>query len=459
MVLRENDEIIALALGSVGCCVIVCAVVCCCRDMVRRTRFKEISRDPSQSPRLGGSLASSSLEASEARQQLVTGYAAPIRRLDPFSFSRSKKKGNNGNNAQHNFSKVTSSAEETNVDQLMRLYGSLAGEPENAADRAMQTPTPRSARSTRSKESDLGAVARNLERDESGEAPSRESSRAAGQNPRKQSTGVGNKAEERPQRSKTSSATLSTAARAKAASSSASASTAAAVNAAVNSTLSSSPGVSENKHVTAVAGAPHAQDTRKHRSEAPLTLSASEADAFAANPSQKAGRGQEMRPQLLGKRGEHPFRDIQLGLLQAEPSELQRTAASASAPKGGSRSQDLFAQIELPPPPSTTLPVTPPASTLHDSQTGRDKKFEALDAELNEEVGRSVSAALDSKALHTSAIGLPKSGNTVGGRRQPKDAGNSGTKSVSTGKASRKQSHRSRSPAAASGGEAVMSRV
>lgn len=454
--MQSSDEIVALALGSSGFCVIVCAAVCCCRDMVRRTRLKEIARDPSQSPRLHGSLASSSLEAPELQQQLVTGYAAPIRRLDPFSFSRCKQKGNTGNNSQHNFSKVTSLPEEAKLDQLMRLYGSLAGEPDNASDRAMQTPrTPRSARSNRSKDSDLGAVARHLECDDSGEAPSRESSRAVRQNARRQPTGVGNKVEERPQRSKTS-AVASTAARAKvASSSSASVYTAAAANA----TSSFPSGVSEKKLAAATAESCLAQDRGTHYSEAPLTHSGSAADMLDTNLPQKAGHCQEMRPQLLGKRQEHPFRDIHLGLLQAEPCGLQRTAASASAPKGGGGSQDLLAQIELPPPPSSASSVTPPASTTHNSQTGRDKKFEDMDADLNEEVGRAVSAALDSKALHTSAIGLPKSGSTVAGRRQPRAAGNSGTRSTSTSKASRKQSHRSRSPATASPADAVLSRV
>lgn len=449
--LNNSDEIVALALGSSGFCVIVCAAVCCCRDMVRRTRLKEIARDPSQSPRLHGSLASSSLEAPQLQKHLVTGYAAPIRRLDPFSFARCKQKGTTGNNSQHNFSKVTSLPEEGEVDQLIRLYGSLAGEPDNAMDRAMQTPrTPRSARSNRSKDSDWGAVARQLECDDSGEAPSRQSSRALGQNARRQPTGVGNTVEERQQSSKTF-AVASTAARAKAAStSSASACTAAAVKA-----ISFPPGASENKVAAATAGLRHAQESGKSYSEAPLTHFSPAADVLDANLVQKAGHCQEMRPQLLGKRQEHPFRDIRLGSLQADPCDLQRTAALASAPKGGGGSQDLLAQIELPPPPSSMSSVTPPASKTHDSQTGRDRKFEAMDADLNEEVGRAVSATLDSKALHTSAIGLPKSGGTVAGRRQPRNAG---ARNTSTSKASRKQSHRGRSPAA-SPADTVLSRV
>mmetsp|Transcript_37503 Transcript_37503/g.67854 ORF Transcript_37503/g.67854 Transcript_37503/m.67854 type:complete len:366 (+) Transcript_37503:47-1144(+) len=166
MAVVENEQALAIALGASGFCVIICGCVCCWRDSVRRNRPKELPDE--FTPRRNDARVAESSPRPELRQNLITGFQAPVRRLDPFSFKKGNRKGNN---AQTNFDKVTSSTREEKMDDLHRLYGSLAGQVD-ADDRAMFTPrTPQSARSTRSKDS-LEKAARHLE-SSSEDAPSR----------------------------------------------------------------------------------------------------------------------------------------------------------------------------------------------------------------------------------------------------------------------------------------------
>jgi len=152
MAFEANEQTLVLALGCSGFCVVVCAGICCCRDFARRSRLRELAHSgPTQD-----------IDAGRFNGLLLTGYQAPIRRLDPFA---SKKK--QGNNVQANYAKVTSAVED-NIDHLVRAYGSLAAEidPE---DRLKLLSGGRRA----SGRSDLSKVARRLET-ESGEAPSRQ---------------------------------------------------------------------------------------------------------------------------------------------------------------------------------------------------------------------------------------------------------------------------------------------
>jgi len=131
--------------------VVLCAAVCCCRDVLRRSRLRELASGPS-------------VEEEEAKlSRLITGYQAPIRRLDPFAFRKGKVKGNN---AQANYDKVTSSADD-HMDYLVRAYGSLAAEIDPKDRLKLLFPAAKRNESTISK------GARSLE-DEHGEAPSRQ---------------------------------------------------------------------------------------------------------------------------------------------------------------------------------------------------------------------------------------------------------------------------------------------
>ncbi|CAE8588692.1 unnamed protein product, partial [Polarella glacialis] len=152
--------------------VLSCAAVCCWRDASRRSRLRVPGSPRSAAERdpLGPAALGRAPGQPDSKQPLfmLSGFQAPIRRLDPFKALRK------GNNSVTSYTKVTAVPEEDKLDRLMRTYCQLSGAQEDAGDKAMLTPrTPRSARSTKSKDSDLERAARHLESDDSGLAPSK----------------------------------------------------------------------------------------------------------------------------------------------------------------------------------------------------------------------------------------------------------------------------------------------
>ncbi|CAE7784798.1 PP5 [Symbiodinium necroappetens] len=277
---------------------------------------------------------------------LITGYQAPIRRLDPFAFRKTKPKGNN---VQANYDKVTSSGEDQ-VDRLVRAYGSLAAEidPEDRL-RLLQ---PRERKD--SKPQSIAKGARSLEV-EHGEAPSRQPPR--------------------PQPEPTSST-------------------------------------------------PSRPSAWRVRAEGQHTASkVPQAASQALQPLQprateEATAEDRIPPQVLGRR-------------EAAATNLDTVS-------------EILRHIELPapaPPPTaapSVKPTAPPPETLESDESAvesdeatavrlREDKFDALDAELNEQLNQSVGLALESRTLHKSVAGLPRSGShgTPTGSKKSKAKGRS----------------------------------
>ncbi|CAE7637408.1 ppt1 [Symbiodinium sp. CCMP2456] len=339
MSIELNEQVLALSLGGSGLCVVACAAVCCCRDFVRRSRLRELAAEPAE-------------ERAEPADQgltrvLITGYQAPIRRLDPFAFRKTKPKGNN---VQANYDKVTSSGEDQ-VDRLVRAYGSLAAEidPEDRL-RLLQ---PRERKD--SKPQSIAKGARSLEV-EHGEAPSRQPPRPPQPEPKTSST-------------------------------------------------------------------PSRPSAWRVRAEGQQTASkASQAASHALQPLQPQAKEEatedRIPPQVLGR-----------------PREAAATSLDTVS--------EILRHIELPAPapPAAAPPVKPTApqpETLESDESAaesdeatavrlREDKFDALDAELNEQLNQSVGLALESRTLHKSVAGLPRSGShgTPTGSKKSKAKGRS----------------------------------
>ena len=169
-----------------------------------------------------------------------------------------------------------------------------------------------------------------------------------------------------------------------------------------------------------------ADESKEQAAQAPRTPAVS-----APRQSKPEGR---IPPQVLGRPGE--------------------VAGASGKPLDASVSEMLLQHIELPAPspPATPAPPAPapvaaaapptapdaaaaaslealqippaPSEGNEPSESReREDKFEALDAELNEQLNQSVCLALDTKALHKSVAGLPRSGQ--GSRTKMKAKGRS----------------------------------
>jgi len=322
MVVEENEQVLAIGLGAAGLSVILCAAICCCRDAARRSRLKDQAYDPQPLPTRASEksgLAASPRDEEDLQQILVTGYVAPIRRLDPYAFKKTARKGNN---VQKDYNQVLSSTEEVWIDGAVRAYGSLAAEVD-PEDRLKLIPrTPRSARSTGSKDSkeQLKKGARNLS-GQTGSAPTREESVAA------------SKAKAKP---KAIGATRKQA----------------------QDALAATPAAASSSS----APAPKVEDTSQSSPSLP----------------------EKVQPQLLGKQqtGTTSIRE-QLGLAPLVRLEDHLDARDFECDDGA---QALLGQIELPPPPPPKIPTPAAADVM--ARREREAKFDAMDADLTEELGR-----------------------------------------------------------------------
>ncbi|CAE7681545.1 ppt1 [Symbiodinium sp. CCMP2592] len=333
MSIELNEQVLALSLGGSGLCVVVCAAVCCCRDFVRRSRLRELAAEPAE-------------ERAEPADQgltrvLITGYQAPIRRLDPFAFRKTKPKGNN---VQANYDKVTSSGEDQ-VDRLVRAYGSLAAEidPEDRL-RLLQ---PRERKD--SKPQSIAKAARSLEV-EHGEVPSRQPPRPP----------------QPPQPEPKTTPSRPSAWRVRA----------------------------EGQQTASKVSQAASQALQPLQ---PLQPQAREMEATAKEdriPAQVLGRPREVAAATsLDTSVSEILRHIEL------PAPAPPTAAPSVKPRA---------------PQPETLPESDEIAVLEsDEPTAvrlREDKFAALDAELNEQLNQSVGLALESRTLHKSVAGLPRSG-------------------------------------------------
>jgi len=303
MAFEANEQTLVLVLGCSGFCVVVCAGICCCRDIARRSRLRELSHSDTTKEASG--------DPGHFNRILLTGYQAPIRRLDPFASRKTQ-----GNNVQPNYAKVTSAVED-NIDHLMRAYGSLAAEidPEDRLKLLSSRPSWGGRRSSGT-EPNLWKAARSLE-NESGEAPSRSSIQR--------------------------------------------------------------PGPGHAGHQGDVAN-----------------------EVRTSPPEREPPETTPIPPQVLGKQVEETSGALTPIQHKSGPSQWGAKPLADT----------LMRHIELP----TLEAVLPVENVVESSGTSsdsddvrqRDAKFDALDAELAEQLNDSSGFTLDPSSLHTSMGGLPK---------------------------------------------------
>mmetsp|Transcript_42980 Transcript_42980/g.96869 ORF Transcript_42980/g.96869 Transcript_42980/m.96869 type:complete len:511 (+) Transcript_42980:91-1623(+) len=470
MISTSQDLIFPVVTGVLGVCVISCALICCWRDSARRHRLGD-SPDPSKESRgiIGQQPLPRVAVNSAMAMQLLTGWQAPVRRLDKCSHCKRV-----GNNPQPSYAKVTSVSDDPSGDRLARLYGTLAG---SAEDDDALTPTPRSARSNRSVRSEeelteeLEKAARRLEERAFDAAPSRRSSEAPASRSsgsRDARPGGGRAVPVAPEQAGGSSGSAPAPFRPRgSAARSGRAPAASGLRAAASyqlprdtareellgagasdSASSTAPppvpgpgrGRSSSRHVPTVAaaaapdavvlghpGAAQAQNGQglaAASAHAPRMAPSASATAFGqARPiPEPIGRADAEAESPPSSGEETKASDARSPLNAGRAKACATAAAQAGALRDGG---DLLSQIDLP---SSGSPPRKrgggggakswPGSPTGDSESAaggtREAKFDALDAELGEEmeaeVGRAVSFVLNSKAFPRTSKGLPRDG-------------------------------------------------
>lgn len=457
--LSESDLIWASATGLAGFFFLACCVgFCCWRDAQRRSRWdqqKDADGGEELSAMEGGLPVSRLAQAAAAKAAaavppivaplLVKGYLAPSKRLD------ARKWRQRGNNVQSKFAKVTAVFEDFSADdQLFRAYGALSVAQEEDSES-------RSARSIKSTPSlDSNAPLQSADKDAltSGKVGS---SKAA-----KKDAGLGKKAPRRGEKGKPERKATSGVAIAKSSQGTDSALGRRTLSAEAQAALEGKPA---EKKSGALRQATDMTDKSLPKVQPPLPL-----DIEALKPSM-VGKGASwpvtepppapispvpkppparppVTPQSIDRAG-----TTTPGVMRAPPAPIKEVPSprppraippvqlASNLPNGG----DLLSQIEFPSnvlktkvspaphsPPRRKKP-TPVAREDESSNSsgfeespprhrtprqprtpqagGRDSKFDALDAELAEEVEadvtRAVSLAFDSKALQRTSSGLP----------------------------------------------------